>query len=140
MLMQLVALCVGVSKYARSPLHNPVKDAKDMAAQLQKRGIDTMMLADPDLTRMTMAINEFLVKARGAELAVCFFAGHGAYSKAAYKHILLVGYWQNYPQELGGFSRGVLYAVTCFLNMHPYRYYPGFTAGPLMGGPLRHVI
>jgi uncharacterized caspase-like protein len=98
--MQVVRLCIGVAKYAEAALRNPVKDATDMAAQLERCGIDASLLLEPDILQMKRCIYDVVVKAkRDTELAIVYFAGHGAFSAA-------VGQARTDGTDLGALLRG----------------------------------
>lgn len=75
-LTKRVALVVGNSRYAISPLRNPENDARDVAMTLQSLGFEVMLLRNAELREMEKAIDQFSKKARDA-VAVFFFAGHG---------------------------------------------------------------
>jgi uncharacterized caspase-like protein len=74
-----VALVIGNSNYRSvAALPNPQRDAKAVAATLQKLGFETV-LAQNDLTRdqFRTALNAFEDKAKTADWAVVYYAGHG---------------------------------------------------------------
>lgn len=80
-----VALVVGQGTYANlTELSNPKLDARRMAALLARHGFEVIACegATPgcfDLTRagLVTALKTLEAKAKGAELALVFFAGHG---------------------------------------------------------------
>ena len=80
-----VALVVGNNAYKPlKPLDNPRLDAERMARLLAERGFDTVSCDGKrpgcfDLTRdgLTAAIAKLAAKAKGADLAFVFYAGHG---------------------------------------------------------------
>ncbi|MGD9915885.1 MAG: caspase family protein, partial [Rhizobiaceae bacterium] len=80
-----VALVIGNAAYEKlSPLSNPVIDAERMAQMLAANGFDVMSCdgAKPgcfnlDRSGMTDALEAFELKARGADVAMVFYAGHG---------------------------------------------------------------
>lgn len=73
-----VALVIGNSAYQNAPLlPNPINDAGDVSASLRRLGFTVNTLADAKFDDMRRALIEFGRQARGAELAVVFFAGHG---------------------------------------------------------------
>jgi uncharacterized caspase-like protein len=73
-----VALVIGNSAYQHAPhLPNPLNDAADMSAALRRLGFTVNMLSDVKYDEMRRGLIEFGRQARGAELAVIFFAGHG---------------------------------------------------------------
>jgi tetratricopeptide (TPR) repeat protein len=74
-----VALVIGNSNYRSvAVLPNPQRDAKAVAATLRKLGFETV-LAQNDLTRdqFRTALNSFEDKAKIADWAVVYYAGHG---------------------------------------------------------------
>ena len=73
-----VALVIGNSAYRHAPhLPNPLNDAADMSASLRRLGFTVHTLTDAKFDDMRRALIEFGRQARGAELAIVFFAGHG---------------------------------------------------------------
>lgn len=73
-----VALVIGNAAYRHAPaLANPVNDAADTATALRRIGFEVIERQDLDLRGMRVALREFSDQARGAELALLFFAGHG---------------------------------------------------------------
>jgi len=74
-----VALVIGNSAYRSvATLPNPQRDAKAVAATLLKLGFETV-IAENDLTRdqFRTALNAFEDKAKAADWAVVYYAGHG---------------------------------------------------------------
>src|SRR5215475_11395189 len=73
-----VALVIGNAAYQNVPtLANPVNDASDVAASLRRLDFDVTLLSNGRYDEMRRALVSFGQKARGAEYAVIFFAGHG---------------------------------------------------------------
>jgi uncharacterized caspase-like protein len=74
-----VALVIGNSAYQNvSPLANPANDAGAMAEMFKKAGFDVVdSRRDLKAQEMRRALREFTDKARGADIAVMYFAGHG---------------------------------------------------------------
>ncbi|WP_431269036.1 caspase family protein [Dankookia sp. P2] len=76
-----VALVVGNAAYRLMPaLDNPGADARAVAAELSRLGFEggrVEPLLDLDLAGLLRAVREFGERARGAELAVVYFSGHG---------------------------------------------------------------
>ena len=57
---QRVALVIGNSAYAHSPLRNPVNDAADLARALRAQGFQQVLeVSDADLAGMRRALREF---------------------------------------------------------------------------------
>jgi len=75
---QRVALVIGNSAYRSvSALPNPVNDAGDIGRALSGIGFDVTELDNADFDSMRRRFVEFGRRARGAEVALVFFAGHG---------------------------------------------------------------
>lgn len=72
-----VALVIGNSGYAASPLANPANDAKAMAAKLQSLGFTVIQHIDADLRTMDDAMESFYRRLQGAEAGLFYYAGHG---------------------------------------------------------------
>ena len=77
-----VALVIGNGAYRHStPLPNPANDARAMAGMLEGLGFEVANRAtgmvDLDLAGMKGALAAFGRSARGADIAVVFYAGHG---------------------------------------------------------------
>jgi hypothetical protein len=73
-----VALVIGNSAYQNVPfLPNPVNDASDLSASLKRLSFDVRTLTNARYDDMRRALIDFGQQARGAEIAVIFFAGHG---------------------------------------------------------------
>jgi formylglycine-generating enzyme required for sulfatase activity len=74
-----VALVIGNGAYKNvAALPNPASDARDIAASLTRLGFDVMPpLIDASFDQMRRALLDFGRRARGAEMAVVYFAGHG---------------------------------------------------------------
>jgi tetratricopeptide (TPR) repeat protein len=77
---QRVALVVGNNRYAVSPLANPGRDARTVAAALQRLGFTLVgggPLLDLGKAGMDRAVEAFSESARNADIALFYFAGHG---------------------------------------------------------------
>jgi len=73
-----VALIVGVGAYRNVPaLANPPNDARDLGAVLDRLGFETETLVDPDRLALEAGVRRLGQRARGADAAFFFFAGHG---------------------------------------------------------------
>ena len=74
-----VALIVGNSQYTRiSPkLVNPANDAHDLAQALAGIGFDVILRTDVGKGDFDRALIEFSRKARNADTALFYYAGHG---------------------------------------------------------------
>ena len=74
-----VALLIGNSDYA-SPemaLRNPVNDVAALGDALRELGFDVSQATDQDADQMLQALTNFGAAAKGADMAVFFYAGHG---------------------------------------------------------------
>ena len=73
-----VALVIGNSAYAHAPrLKNPGNDADAVAAALDRLGFEVTLLRDLDFARFQAALGAFQASARGADVALVYYAGHG---------------------------------------------------------------
>ena len=74
-----VALVIGISNYQRVPrLANPMRDAEAMGALFKQAGFDVVDEArDVGISDLRRAVREFAEKARDADIAVVYYAGHG---------------------------------------------------------------
>ncbi|MBN2141182.1 MAG: caspase family protein [Desulfovibrionaceae bacterium] len=72
-----VALVIGNGAYPQAPLKNPVHDAKDMAAALQKLGFEVILRQDVGQRPMEDAISRFWSKLKRGGTGLFYFAGHG---------------------------------------------------------------
>ena len=74
-----IALVVGNSQYRKvTKLVNPANDSADIAASLTRLGFSVKHLKDLDFDAFRRAIIEFGTAAKSADMAVIFYAGHGA--------------------------------------------------------------
>ncbi len=69
---------VGNAAYTDRPLRNPVNDARLMQATLRELGFEVQVATDVDRRGLLGALRDFEARARGAEVVLFFFAGHGA--------------------------------------------------------------
>lgn len=73
-----IALVVGIARYERvDALKNPVRDAAAIADRLRDQGFEVIEAFDADRFALERARQRFLADARGADLALFYFAGHG---------------------------------------------------------------
>ena len=70
-----VALCIGNSKYANSPLKNARNDAQDMAELCTKLGFATELVLDAALNDMLAAVKAFGDKLSPGGVSLFFYAG-----------------------------------------------------------------
>ncbi|MEI8152785.1 MAG: caspase family protein [Hyphomicrobiales bacterium] len=74
-----IALVVGNSQYRKvTRLTNPANDSTDVAASLRRLGFNVKHLMDLDFDGFRRAIIDFGNEAKTADMAVIFYAGHGA--------------------------------------------------------------
>ena len=74
-----IALVIGESRYVNLPrLTNPEMDARSIAEILQKMGYDTQLLLDAPEDGIRKEIRKFASASGKADVAVVFYAGHGA--------------------------------------------------------------
>lgn len=73
-----VALVVGNGNYSEvSPLSNPERDARAVAATLERVGFDVILGVDMGIGEMRDAVRSFSEIAEGAAVALFYYAGHG---------------------------------------------------------------
>lgn len=73
-----VALVIGNARYtAVQPLKNPKRDAAAIADRLRDLQFEVQEVFDGDSFSLARAAERFLADARGADLALFYFAGHG---------------------------------------------------------------
>lgn len=58
-------------------LANPVHDGEAMEAALKKLGFEVVLETNRDLRRMRRALDDFREDAKGADVALVYFSGHG---------------------------------------------------------------
>ena len=74
-----VALIIGNANYYRvGPLQNPVNDARDLAEAFTRLGFDTMLALDLTRAATQKTLAQFSAKAATSDIAVVYYAGHGA--------------------------------------------------------------
>jgi hypothetical protein len=71
-----VALVIGNSSYATSPLKNPVNDARDIAKALRDLGFEVIAKEDVTQIDMKRAVRDFGQKTRTSDVALFYYAGH----------------------------------------------------------------
>jgi uncharacterized caspase-like protein len=73
-----VALIIADDDYRLiRPLANPVHDGEAMGAALKKLGFEVVLETNRDLRRMRRALDDFRDDAKGADVALVYFSGHG---------------------------------------------------------------
>lgn len=71
-----VALVIGNSRYQRSALINPTADARLVSDRLKRIGFDITTLENVDAARFEAATRDFAARAKGADIALFYYAGH----------------------------------------------------------------
>ena len=84
-----IALVIGNAAYPQ-PLLNPANDARAMAERLRRLGFEVELRLDIDARQLQQASAAFSTKARGADIALMFYAGHGAQAGEA-NYVLPIG-------------------------------------------------
>ena len=77
---QRIALVIGNSAYADSPLTNPVNDARLMGGALRAQGFEVIERLDVGRVAMQRAVKEFgnrLKASQGQAIGLFYYAGHG---------------------------------------------------------------
>jgi hypothetical protein len=73
-----VALVIGNSDYKNvAALDNPGNDASDIAASFERLGFEVLKVRNGTFDGMRRGLLDFARRARGSEIAIVFFAGHG---------------------------------------------------------------
>ncbi|MBZ9676531.1 caspase family protein [Mesorhizobium sp. ES1-1] len=73
-----VALVVAEDDYRLvRPLANPVHDGEAMRSALKTLGFEVVLESNRDLKRMRRALDDFRDDAKGADVALVYFSGHG---------------------------------------------------------------
>jgi hypothetical protein len=73
-----VALVIGNGSYQTIPnLDNPTRDAVLIAEKLRAVGFDVDLTTDSDYLTLMQSVRSFGYRARGADAALFFYAGHG---------------------------------------------------------------
>ena len=75
---QRVALVIGNASYAHAPrLANPLNDANDMGAALERLGFAVTRMDNAGQVELRRGLQQFPLAASASEMAVVFYAGHG---------------------------------------------------------------
>lgn len=72
-----VALVIGNKDYPGGALKNPINDASDIKAALEKLGFTVVYRENADLAEMDAAMHEFIGKLGQGGVGLFYFAGHG---------------------------------------------------------------
>ena len=103
-----MALVIGNAAYPQ-PLLNPVNDARAMAERLRRLGFEVLLRTDINSAQLQKASAEFSTQARGADIALVFYAGHGAQAGEA-NYVLPIGANMNALSSAAIQSQGVAVA------------------------------
>lgn len=71
------ALVIGNGAYSHAPLRNPVHDATDMAAALERSGFTVILRKNASLREMEEAIEHFGNRLKRGGVGLFYYAGHG---------------------------------------------------------------
>ncbi len=75
---QRVALVIGNASYAHAPsLANPLNDATDIGAALDRLGFAVTRIDNADQVELRRGLQQFSLAASASKMAVVFYAGHG---------------------------------------------------------------
>ncbi len=85
-----IALVIGNSSYETGPLKNPVNDATDMAAALQKLGFTVILKKNANLQTMEEALEDFGNRLKRGGVGLFYYAGHGIQMNGA-NYLIPVG-------------------------------------------------
>lgn len=72
-----VALIIGNSAYKGQELKNPTNDANDLAQKLTTLGFKVVKVLNANMEQMEKSITSFGGMAKGSDVALFYFAGHG---------------------------------------------------------------
>lgn len=72
-----VALVIGNAKYKDAPLKNPVNDAQDMKAALEKAGFTVIYAENADIDKMDEVREKFVKALTEDSLGLFYYSGHG---------------------------------------------------------------
>ena len=71
------ALVIGNGAYGTARLLNPRNDASAIAERFRRFGFDVTLVLDADRAQLVKALTKFGIQARGADVGIVFYAGHG---------------------------------------------------------------
>ena len=72
-----MALVIGNGAYKDAPLQNPTRDADIVSTALTHVGFTVDVVTNADLGAFDAAVRGFAERAKGADIALFYFAGHG---------------------------------------------------------------
>jgi len=77
-LAKKVAMVIGNKNYTNQiGLQNPISDARLIKNTLKSMGFEVMKAYNKNRNELSYKLDEFITKARGAKVAVIYYAGHG---------------------------------------------------------------
>lgn len=99
------ALVIGNAAYPQ-PLVNPVNDARALGDRLRQLGFEVDLEQDLDAARLRQALRAFARRGRGAEVALVYYAGHGAQANDS-SYLLPIGAEVGHPSARSIEDQGV---------------------------------
>src|SRR5690348_6871074 len=72
-----LALVIGNSAYPDVPLHNPLNDARDIAALLKRQGFEVILKENVTRTGIADAVQEFGRHLVQGGVGLFYYSGHG---------------------------------------------------------------
>jgi uncharacterized caspase-like protein len=78
-----LALVIGNKDYPQKPLINPINDARDIKATLERLGFRVIYRENANLSDMDSAVRGFVSSLNKNSVAVVYYSGHGAQADGA---------------------------------------------------------
>lgn len=105
-----VALVIGNANYLSKPLRNPVNDAADLSAALQRMGFEVMERKNRSADELRRDLADFQDKLSPGAVGLFYFAGHGVQAGRGLNYLLPVGveYRRERDAELYGLEAGTV--------------------------------
>lgn len=94
-----IALLVGNATYSDAPLMNPPNDIRQLERALSGLNFQVITLPNADQKRLQKAIREFGQEARGADVALFYYSGHGMQSRGE-NYLIPIGAQINYESDI----------------------------------------
>lgn len=117
-----IALVVGNAAYPDQPLKNPVNDADDTAAALERLGFIVTKVVNADRVKFQQAVEQFGKQIIGKQAAAFYYAGHGL-QVAGENYLLPLGEVLNNEAEVpykainAGLVLAQMEAAKCPINL-----------------------